>query len=369
MNVRILTVMESLWPLGPAAGWLRAAPALRRAGMDLHVALTRPCSLPVPADLPAEIHAACRCRGDREWPLRLRNLASSLHPDTIHCLESRVLTRVALSGIPARRAESFVDRATARAELGSRLARPDQIMVAQWPGDPEFGDALFVGDRATPVFGYQPGWPADCLPAGPLSPAARSECRLALQAQHSIPEPAVLVGTTARLVADSPVRNLIWAIDLLACIRDDVHLIVFGAGGQRRQLERFSRLTAAADKVHFAGEPADALDTMRAMDLVWTTGDDEASLLASGLAMSSGIPVVAIARPRLGGLLKHLQTALLVAPDSRDGFARWTKFLLEQDAARAKLVEQAGRWSREKTKPSDLPEVLARLYRGTNSPA
>jgi glycosyltransferase involved in cell wall biosynthesis len=369
MSSSILVVMESLSPLGPAAGWWQAAAALRRAGFDLHVALTGIRDRPIPADLPATVHQLRRGRGDRLWAAALRKLARAIRPDTIHFMASSTFARSALSGIPARRVESFSDESAAIVELERRVVLPDLIMAPLWPGDVAGRPTLDVRGRAIPVARFRPGWPSGSHPSGTALPAIRAAVRQTIQQRFSIPESAMLVGTTARLAAASPLKNLIWATDLLACIRDDVHLIVFGQGIYRPQLERFSRLVEATNHVHFIGEPDDAMDMLRSMDMVWMTGEDEATVLIAGLAMEARIPLVAVARPRLDGLLRHLQTALLVAADSRDGFARWTKFLLEQDQSRARLVEQAAAWNRQTMKPSDLPETLARIYRGNQKHA
>jgi len=59
----------------------------------------------------------------------------------------------------------------------------------------------------------------------------------------------IVAGTVADLVPATRMKDLIWATDLLNCIRDDFHLVIFGDGHQRQNLDRFASFTEARCRV------------------------------------------------------------------------------------------------------------------------
>ncbi len=90
-----------------------------------------------------------------------------------------------------------------------------------------------------------------CRAAPPVATRGQILDRLGL------PDSVRLIGWAGRLEADRGGKDAIWAADLLKVIRDDAHLLIFGAGPHRERLVRFRDQVEIADKVHFLGERGD----------------------------------------------------------------------------------------------------------------
>lgn len=148
-----------------------------------------------------------------------------------------------------------------------------------------------------------------------------------------------VAGTVADLVPATRMKDLIWATDLLNCIRDDFHLVIFGDGHQRQNLRRFASFTEAESHVHFL-PPEEAEGLLGALDVYWHS--HLLHPLASSLlsAMASAIPVISVYGDGTEEVILHQQTGMAVNYGARDEFARWTKFLIEKPDAARQLADQ-----------------------------
>lgn len=337
MSNRVLVYVGSLSPLGPAAPVLVAAGELARAGVELHLVISQP---PEGKDglqeLPgARIHNIRERRGSRtEW-MELRRLTAEIQPRIAVNWCGPAWLDLAWTG-PAERHAAFEsrDQAVRRLRRGRRL--PQRVFlpaVGTEPGDGGSGlQTVPAGRKKTvPVSHFPPA----------LFPVDPGWTRRDLLARLELEENAFLVCAAASLEPPSNLKDLIWATDLLCCVRDDVHLLILGSGRQQAGLERFARLTDAAGHIHFSGEPADSQTLVRSADCFWQSAAHPSARLPVLAAMSAGVPVIASASRGLAGLILHQRTGLLVPPGSRDGFARWTLYLDEQPDQRQRLVDQA----------------------------
>jgi glycosyltransferase involved in cell wall biosynthesis len=159
-----------------------------------------------------------------------------------------------------------------------------------------------------------------------------------LRSELKISGDAKVVTSIAPLVPASSLKDLIWANDLLFCIRHDVHLLIVGRGPQLWRLQRFARTTESKNNVHFLDDLGDL--AVIGADCFWNTldeGEPEGVLAA----MANGIPVVSTIHSPDQYLLQHQRTVLGVERGRRDQFARWTKYVLEQPEPIARMTRQA----------------------------
>lgn len=149
----------------------------------------------------------------------------------------------------------------------------------------------------------------------------------------------IVAGTVADLVPATRIKDLIWATDLLNCIRDDFHLVIFGDGHQRQNLQRFVSFTEAESHVHFL-PPEEADSLLGALDVYWHSHllHPLPSPLLS--AMANAIPVISVYGDGTEEVILHQQTGMAVNYGARDEFARWTKFLIEKPDAARQLADQ-----------------------------
>ena len=172
-----------------------------------------------------------------------------------------------------------------------------------------------------------------------------------------------IAGAVAPLVPRSRLKDLVWATDLLTCVRDDVYLFIFGRGSQRRRLERFAFQTEAGQHIHFVDSEIDAVALIPGLDFFWQSHLNEPLPSAMRYAMSHAIPVVSVYGPGTSELIEHQATGFATNFGARDEFARWTKYLLEQEESANQLAVQGQ--ASIKTEPSI--EDIARRYIDTYS--
>jgi glycosyltransferase involved in cell wall biosynthesis len=175
----------------------------------------------------------------------------------------------------------------------------------------------------------------------PFAPAT-STSRGELLDELGLPADARVIGAISRLWPQKRIKDLIWAADLLKCIRDDTHLLIIGDGPQRWRLERYRDQVEIADRVHFLGERDDVPRLLPHFDCLWLGSAYEGQSNAIMETMSAGRPVVATDIPGNRDLVVHEETGYLVPLGDRAGFAQRTNILLN-DAELAGRLGEAGR--------------------------
>jgi len=204
-----------------------------------------------------------------------------------------------------------------------------------------------IGRRASTVVATCPVVRDDCLqrgiPAEKIQVISSGVCRAVppvttrgqILNRLGLPESVRLIAWAGQLEADRGGKDAIWAADLLKVIRDDVHLLIFGAGPHRDRLIRFRDQVEIGDKVHFLGERGDFNEFLPHVDQFWSTRKLPGQSQAILEAMAAGVPVVATDLPGTRDLIEHETTGYLFAPGHRAGLARWAEHLLNHgDVAR-----------------------------------
>ena len=171
-----------------------------------------------------------------------------------------------------------------------------------------------------------------------------------------------LAGAVAPLVPRSRLKDLVWATDLLTCIRGDFHFIIFGRGTQRQRLERFAFQTEAGHHVHFVDSELHAMDLIPGLDFFWQSHLNEPHPGALHHAMQSAVPVVSVYGPGTSESIEHQATAFATNFGARDEFARWTKYLLEKTDSGARLAEQGRDSLSGKFLAGEMADGYRKLY-------
>ena len=179
-------------------------------------------------------------------------------------------------------------------------------------------------------------------------------------------KPLVIAGTAANLTPVTRVKDLIWATDLLNCIRDDFHFVIFGEGQGRAALERFTGFTEAQSHVHFVTD-SDVLPMFSALDVYWHSHLQ--SPLPSPLlsAMANGIPSISVYGDGTREAIGHQETSMAVNFGARDEFARWTKFLIEKPEAAKQLAEQGQAFATKEFSVQKMVAGYEAVYAGLGS--
>ncbi len=340
MKPRILHIIDTLQRSGTAQQLCLLARGLPPDQFEVHVcALSRGGAW---GDMLARAGIPVHMIG-RRWPAdptTLRQLirhVQELRPGSIHAWQ------------PAGRAYAA---AVARRCGVERLVAVWREIEAN-PGPLQQAIDRFVGRRASSVVATCPALRDYCIGQGIAAEkiqvipggctAARSDVTHGqILDRLGLPESVRLIGWAGRLEADRGGKDAIWAADLLKVIRDDAHLLIFGAGPHRQRLVRFRDQVQIADKVHFLGDRGDLHEFLPHFDQFWSTRRLPGLSQAVLEAMAAGVPVVATDVPGTRDVISHEATGYLFAPGHRAGLARWAEYLLNhRDVARA--IGAAGR--------------------------
>ena len=238
MTKRILHIIPTLDPHGSEKQLTLLASGLPRDRFDVHVcALTRggPFAEALnQADIPVTVlHKRWKLDPAAYWQLK-RHIAR-LRPDLVHTwlFAANCYGRVAARQAGVRRivaSERCVDRWKMWHELAidRRLARHTDRIVAN--------------GRAVRDFYVSHGIPAEkfaVIPNG-IPPAraralSRFDNRADLLAELGLPAGSKLIGAVGRLSPQKRVKEMIWAMQQIKFLRDDVHLLIVGDGPLRRR--------------------------------------------------------------------------------------------------------------------------------------
>ena len=326
--IRLLLVIPTLDRSGAEKQFTLLATRLPKAEFDVRVvALTR--GGPYLADLqqsgvPVDIlHKRFKLDPIALW--RLRRIIRDWQPEIIHSwlFAANSYCRLVAGKRPRVKlivSERCVDTWKSRRELwlDRRLAARTARLVA---------NSQSVAD-----FYQQAGFPAEKIaiirngveiPA--LEPAARRRARAMLQLSESVP----VIGSIGRLARQKRLDDVIWAFELVRCLRGEVRLVIAGDGPERARLERFAREIQVDGSVQFLGHRADAAELWPGLDVFWLASDFEGQSNSLMEALAAGIPVVASDIPPNRELVTHGENGFLVPVGDRANFAQVTQRLLD----------------------------------------
>ena len=183
------------------------------------------------------------------------------------------------------------------------------------------------------------------LPWGWPQAAANSGESLAPELKRilDIPLTAKLVGVVAPLQANTRLKDVVWAADLVTCIRKDVYWLIIGDGPQRWRLERFAGHVATGRNLRFLGWHPQTCKLVESMDAYVQPSDcftDGNGLMA---AMASGVPLIATSNPLHRTFVRHGQNGYAIEPGARNEMARCVNRLVNQPD----LAQRMGNRGRE----------------------
>lgn len=292
--------------------------------------------------------AACR------W--LVRRLAA-VQPDVVHLWGFRPTWALHAAALLARAPrivvslgnEAAPDRAVARWGLAWRAGRIDRLTVACEPL------------RQRWVLAGCPAAKLASIPAGVAPPPACS--REELMGELGLTGGAVLIGAAGQLEPARRIKDLIWAADLLKVARDDVHLLVFGDGPQRRRLELFRRQVQIEDKVHLLGRRDDWRRWLPHLSAFWSARATEGQPLAVLEAMAANVPVIVAQGAGLCQIVVPGKTGFCFELGDRAAIARHTQRLLEDRALAQRTGQAGGDLVRQQYPPEAMLARYAALYR------
>lgn len=269
------------------------------------------------------------------------NLLKSLRPDIVHAwdADARMEIAVASRNFPsAKRIETIssagMPHSHVRQMIRNRIAPYESSVVV--PHKSLIEHLVDAGCPAEQITVIPPAVADD-------TGSNRAEAKRRLTNFLGLPDSTYLATTFAPLQPRFRLKDLIWAADLLTCIREDFHLLIVGRGEQKTRLRKFASQTEAGSHVHLLEtQPREltAGDLFAGSDVYWNSSLH--TPLASPMlhSLAAGTPVISVLGDGTSDLIRHQETGFAVNFGARDEFARWTKYLIEQTASANQLSLQ-----------------------------
>ncbi len=360
--IKVLLLIPTLDRSGAEKQFTLLASNLPRDEFDVHaVALTRggPYAAPLrESDVPVTVLGK-RLKFDPGALWKLWRLITRLQPDIVHTW-------------------LFTANATGRILLGKK-PRPKVIVSERCVDTWKSGWQTWIDRRQIPRttrlvgnsqgvadFYRGQGFPAERIVVIPNGVESLAPCRCDRDealAEFDIPPGAKLVGYVGRLARQKRVKDLVWAMQLLRQLTDNVYFLVVGDGPERDRLTRFARRITCDHVVRFAGQRDDAARLIGLTNVLWLASDFEGMSNSIMEAMAAGVPVVASDIPPNRELVIDGETGYLVKVGDSVGFAQFADRIL----ADRHLSDRLGSAGRERMRAGFSVEKMvtahAALYR------
>ncbi len=190
-----------------------------------------------------------------------------------------------------------------------------------------------------------------------------SDSAVSTRQKYHIPEAAILVLSVGRLVRRKGFDRVIKNLPQLTAEGLDIHYLICGRGDMEAELKSLSQALNVSDRVHFAGYVPDRelADYYKACDLfsMLTYFDTEgASVEGFGIVyVEAGYFCKPVLASRVGGAIDavhHLETGILVDPDSATDLTQALRQLCADSQLRDRLGQTGREFANRKTPHSIL---------------
>lgn len=195
------------------------------------------------------------------------------------------------------------------------------------------------------------------MDAGRFRPAERAAAREKL----GLPADRILVGIVATLRSW---KGHSYLIEALARLPEAIHLVIVGDGPQREVLQAQVARSGLGERVRFAGDQADVLPWLRALDIfALPSYANEGVPQALVQAMLVELACVTTAVGGIPEIAEHERTALVVPPRDAGALAAAIARLAADPARRRELGEAARRRCVEGFSLERMLDRMEALYR------
>ena len=175
----------------------------------------------------------------------------------------------------------------------------------------------------------------ETIPPGADAAAAAGLSRAEIATRVGLDPEKIWTLCVAPLVAEAKFERLLWAIDQLGVVHQQLEHVLVGAGPLRTRILRRARVQRLAERLHLFPHLDCLPDLLREVWLVWQSGEVACGgALLDGMAI--GLPTVAVASDTARQLIIDGETGRIVAADPESEFPRRALGIIEDDALAAR---------------------------------
>lgn len=201
--------------------------------------------------------------------------------------------------------------------------------------------------------------PNGSLPQGAVAPESRQQWRQRLGLRPD----AVIATSLARLWPQKRLKDLIWAIDLLNCKYEHVHLVIAGDGPEKQRLQQFALEAKVENRVHFVGHLSETDSLLQASDLFCLVSEYEGQSNSLMEAIHWQIPTIVTDIPGNRDLIPDREYGFLCPVGDRIAIAKQMAAALDDPIGAKARAERAAQRLRDVFDRQAMIDGYAGLYR------
>lgn len=196
----------------------------------------------------------------------------------------------------------------------------------------------------------------------PDSTVSETERNQLLQ-EYDLPQDSRLIAFVGRLARQKRVEDLLWALQLLRQMNDNVKLLIIGDGPERARLEQMAHKYTVTPHVCFLGHRPDVKKLFPLFELFLLASDFEGQSNSIMEAMSYGIPVVASDIQPNQELVVHGETGFLTSVGDCTGYAQYAERILADPLLAKEMGTASQKRMQEEFSVDKMVQSYAALYR------
>ena len=299
-----------------------------------------------------------RTRFDPFCLMRLGRLVEQFKPDVVHSW-------------------LFAGNAYSRLAIGRK--RPPAVVVSErcvdswkagwqkWLDRRQIGstDILLANSQSVADFYAQLGVPSDkirMIRNAVEVPEARSG-HSRLRDELGLPQETRLVGYVGRLARQKRIRDVIWGMQLLQQITDNVHFVIAGDGPENEAIDDLMEQFDVVRLMHRLGHREDAAEIIRELDVLWLASEFEGQSNSVMEALAAGTPVVCSGIDANRELIEDGENGFVVSVGDSVGFAQFTDRILADPELSKRLARNGQDRMRADFSLDQMVQSHAELYR------
>ena len=196
----------------------------------------------------------------------------------------------------------------------------------------------------------------------PSEPLTKSDHRADIRQALGIPPESYIIGAVGRLIPGKRLKDLIWSMEILKTLRDDMHLVIWGDGPQLKVLQEYARELNLLSHVHFVGWETDFQLHVRDCLCLVSCSDAHGMPSCAVTASSVGIPLVAAGGKGVLELFVNGKNSLLFGPGDSGSLARCINNLAKDRSLPDQLTMNARLLQQSDMSPSQFVEAYCGIF-------